>query len=260
MITSFPLLEHLSLGGRMLQEAIKLSSQSLKEIRFNDCMKLVEAEVDTPNLQSFKYSGKTIPRLYLNSVADYRTAEFSALLEDMDSLWFTRLYNFLRDFKFQDLTIEMCSIPGREIFFNAEDSIGKQFPHFEFNNMKLGMLMFGTTSINYASLLDGLFWNLRPRILSFKLSLIPKILKGLLKCLVAEGPNCYCSQNLDCWRHSLKGIKLINVKGLESNTVLNAMTLNNLTNYLDDWVIEVKKGLLEKNFPVNSLSLELSWC
>uniref|UniRef100_A0A803N7X0 At1g61320/AtMIF1 LRR domain-containing protein n=3 Tax=Chenopodium quinoa TaxID=63459 RepID=A0A803N7X0_CHEQI len=251
LITSFPLLEHLYLGGCMLQEVIKLSSQSLKEICFKDCMKLVEAEFDTPKLQSFKYGGETIPRFYLNSVADYRTAEFSALFQHMDSLWFMRLYDILRYFKIQDLTFEIYSI-GEDISFNAEDYTGKQFPLFELNNMKLVMFLFETTStINYISLLDGLFWNLRPRILSFfKLyCLSPQNLKGLLKCLVAEEPNCYCSQNLDCWRHSLKDIKLITVKGWESDTVFNAMTLNDLTNYLDDWVIEAKEPL---KYPVKN--------
>ncbi|XP_021755135.1 putative F-box/LRR-repeat protein At5g02700 [Chenopodium quinoa] len=160
MIKSFPLLEHLCLAGCMLQEVIKLSSQSLKEICFQDCMKLVEAEFDTPNLQSFKYSGKNIPRFYLSSVAEYRAAEFSAHFKDMDSLWFTRLCNFLRYFKFQDLTVVMFSIPGKEISFNAKDYTGIQFPHFELNNMKLVMHMLWMTSINYASLLDSLFWNL----------------------------------------------------------------------------------------------------
>ncbi|XP_021755133.1 putative F-box/LRR-repeat protein At1g56400 isoform X3 [Chenopodium quinoa] len=258
-ITSFPLLENLHLGGCILQEVIKLSSQALKEICINNCMNLMEAEFDTPNVHSFKYCGQTMPRLYSNSVADYRTALLSSRLEDMDSLWFMKLYNFLSDFRFQDLTIWMIPYSGREISFNAEDYIGIQFPPFELDNMKLFMNVF--TSINYAALLDGLFWNLRPRILSLQLLFLsPDVLKGLLKCLVAEEPNCYCSQNLICWRHSLKGIKLINVKGLESNTVLNAITLKNLTNYLDDWVIEAKKGPQEKNFPMTSLSFELSWC
>lgn len=88
-----------------------------------------------------------------------------------------------------------------------------------------------------------------------------KLLQGLLKSLVVEEESiCCCSQNLKCWRHSLKSIKLINVKGFESNTVLNAMTLSKLTTYLDNWATEARRTVMfYGEFKVETLSFHLSW-
>ncbi|KNA03583.1 hypothetical protein SOVF_207720, partial [Spinacia oleracea] len=241
MISSFPLLEHLFLGGCVLQKVMKLSSRVLKVIQVSNCTKLVKAEFDTPNVHIFEYRGKTMPRLYSNSVADYRTAELSVRLGNMDSIWFMRLNNFLRDNKFQDLSLSMTATSGKEISFNSEDYKEIQLLPFELNNMKL--VTHTLTSVNYAALLDGLFWNLRPRILSLELNYYsPEFLKGILKSLVAEEePDCYCSRNFECWRHLLKDIKLINVGSLKSGTVLDILTLNNLTTFLDNWAIEARR-------------------
>ncbi|XP_021755129.1 F-box/FBD/LRR-repeat protein At5g56420-like [Chenopodium quinoa] len=260
MIPSFPLLEHLFLGGCILQEVMKLSSQALTEMHVCNCKKLVEAEFDTPNVHSFVYRGKTMPRLYLSSFAAYRTAELSVRLENMDSLWLMRLNNFLKDNKFQDLTFCMTAKSDKAISFNVEDYVGIQFSPLELNIMKL--VTHTLTSVNYAALLDALFWNLRPRILSLELNYYsPEFLKGILKGLLAkEEPSCYCSQNLECWRHSLKDIKLITVKGLKSNIVFNAITLNKLINFLDDWVIEAQKTVKSCEYlKVETLSFQLSW-
>ncbi|XP_021763551.1 F-box/FBD/LRR-repeat protein At2g26030-like [Chenopodium quinoa] len=262
MLTSFPLLEHLVLQNCVLQEFMKLSSQVLKEMHLLHCTKLMEAEFDTPNLHTFEYCGKTMPRLYSNNVSDYRTAELEVRLEDMNRLWFMRLKYFLKDNKFQDLTFSMTSISGEVISFNGEDYMGIQFAPIELNNMKL--VAYSLKSINFAALLDSLFWNLRPRILSIQLEFYSskKFIKGLLKSLVTvEERKCCCSQNLECWRHSLKDIKLINnVKGLKSNTVFNAMTLNNFTNFVDDWKTEAKRIAKSTAFVKDeTLSFQLSW-
>uniref|UniRef100_A0A803LAU7 Uncharacterized protein n=1 Tax=Chenopodium quinoa TaxID=63459 RepID=A0A803LAU7_CHEQI len=261
MLTSFPLLEHLVLQNCVLQEFMKLSSQVLKEMHLLHCTKLMEAEFDTPNLHTFEYCGKTMPRLYSNNVSDYRTAELEVRLEDMNRLWFMRLKYFLKDNKFQDLTFSMTSISGEVISFNGEDYMGIQFAPIELNNMKL--VAYSLKSINFAALLDSLFWNLRPRILSIQLEFYSskKFIKGLLKSLVTvEERKCCCSQNLECWRHSLKDIKLINnVKGLKSNTVFNAMTLNNFTNFVDDWKTEAKRIAKSTAFVKDeTLSFQLS--
>ncbi|XP_048495432.1 F-box/FBD/LRR-repeat protein At5g56420 isoform X2 [Beta vulgaris subsp. vulgaris] len=180
-ISSFPLLEHLFLGGCVLQVVMKLSSPVLKE--------------------------------------------------------------------------------GEEMPFNAEEYNGIQFPPLELNSMKL--VTHTWTSANYVALSDGLFWSLRPEILSLELNYYsPEFLKGMLKSLVVEEePNRCCSQkNIKCWRHSLKDVKLINVKGFESNTLLDSKTLSNLTNFLDDWAIDAQRTV--KSYGVltgETLSFRFSW-
>lgn len=84
----------------------------------------------------------------------------------------------------------------------------------------------------------------------------------MLKSLVVEEePNRCCSQkNIKCWRHSLKDVKLINVKGFESNTLLDSKTLSNLTNFLDDWAIDAQRTV--KSYGVltgETLSFRFSW-
>ncbi|KAL2925228.1 hypothetical protein RDABS01_028783, partial [Bienertia sinuspersici] len=174
------LLEHLFLGGCVLQQVMKLSSSVLKETYLCNCRKLVEAEFDTPNV-------KKIP-------------------------------------------------------FSAKDFMGIQISLFKLNNMTL--VTHALTLGNYAGLLDGLFCSVRPQILSLELNYYsPEFLKRLLKSLVVDKPKCCCSEEFQCWRHTLKVVKLINnVKGFQStNSVLNAMTLKNLTEFLDEWAIEAHK-------------------
>ncbi|KAL2897288.1 Gamma-glutamyl phosphate reductase [Bienertia sinuspersici] len=180
MLSSFPLLEHLFLGGCVLQQVMKLSSSVLKETYLCNCRKLVEAEFDTPNV-------KKIP-------------------------------------------------------FSAKDFMGIQISLFKLNNMTL--VTHALTLGNYAGLLDGLFCSVHPQILSLELNYYsPEFLKRLLKSLVVDKPKCCCSEEFQCWRHTLKVVKLINnVKGFQStNSVLNAMTLKNLTEFLDEWAVEAHK-------------------
>ncbi|XP_010693135.2 uncharacterized protein LOC104906115 isoform X1 [Beta vulgaris subsp. vulgaris] len=260
-ISSFPLLEHLFLGGCVLQVVMKLSSPVLKEVYICNCRNLVEAEFDTPNVNSFEYSGRNMPRLNSNSVTGNRVAKLYVHLKNMNTSWFMRLNNFLRDNKFQDLTLSMTAKSGEEMPFNAEEYNGIQFPPLELNSMKL--VTHTWTSANYVALSDGLFWSLRPEILSLELNYYsPEFLKGMLKSLVVEEePNRCCSQkNIKCWRHSLKDVKLINVKGFESNTLLDSKTLSNLTNFLDDWAIDAQRTV--KSYGVltgETLSFRFSW-
>lgn len=55
-----------------------------------------------------------------------------------------------------------------EIPFNAKDFVGVQFLPFTLNNMLL--VTHFVTLGNYAVLLDGLLWSLRPQILSLELN------------------------------------------------------------------------------------------
>lgn len=65
---------------------------------------------------------------------------------------------------------------GEEMPFNAEEYMGIQFPPLELNSMKL--VTHTWTSANYVALLDGLFWSLRPEILSLELNYYsPEFLK-----------------------------------------------------------------------------------
>ena len=87
------------------------------------------------------------------------------------------------------------------------------------------------------------------------------LLQRLLKSLVDEEPKCCCSKNLQCWRYSLKEIKLINVKGFKSIIpVLNAATMKNLGDFLDEWAVEAQK--IVKSFGSlkgETLSFQLCW-
>ncbi|XP_057522233.1 putative F-box/FBD/LRR-repeat protein At1g78760 [Amaranthus tricolor] len=260
MIASFPLLELLSIGGCVLRRVIKLSSPVLKEIHINNCRKLRDATFDTPNVHSFVYVGRSMPRLYLNSHAGNRVAELSVDLKNMDCSWFMKMNNFIIENKFKDLTLCMTSKTGKEIPFNAEDLIGMLRSPAELNNLKLGT--FAVTLDNYGTFLDGLLWSTRPAILSLELNYYsPEFLKGLFKSLVIREPKCCCSHtNSKCWRCLLKDIKLIDVKGFESNTRLDQITLNKLISFLDDWVIAAQQTV--KSYKIltgETLSFHFSW-
>lgn len=212
MIASFPLLELLSIGGCVLRRVIKLSSPVLKEIHINNCRKLRDATFDMPNVHSFVYCGRSMPRLYLNSCAGNRVAELSVDLKNMDCSWFMKMNNFIIENKFKDLTLFMTSktvcltfylvfsvrkfvqiirffaradydlrsvlglSQGKEIPFNAEDSIGIPRPPAELNNLKLET--YAVTLENYGTFLDGLLWSTRPAILSLELNYYsPEFLK-----------------------------------------------------------------------------------
>ncbi|KAL2895518.1 hypothetical protein RDABS01_011427 [Bienertia sinuspersici] len=253
MVSSFPLLEHLFLGGCVLQQVMKLSSSVLKETYLCNCRKLVEAEFDTPNVHLFEYRGKKMPRLNLNSITGDRVAGLSVRLNNMDNSWFLKLNSFLRDNKFHDLTLSMTG--------SCQGFMGIQISPFKLNNMTL--VTHALTLGNYAGLLDGLFCSVRPQILSLELNYYsPEFLKRLLKSLVVDKPKCCCSEEFQCWRHTLKDVKLINnVKGFQSTTsVLNAMTLKNLTEFLDEWAIEAHKTVQSFGTLVgDTLSFHLCW-
>ncbi|XP_074287374.1 F-box/LRR-repeat protein At5g02910-like [Silene latifolia] len=258
---SFPRLEHLSLGESVVKEAVKLSSSILKEVYLRNCSNTEKAEFDTPGLQVFKYHSKSMSDLSLNSVSGNRIAELPLPSTDRDRSFFLELNNFLRNNKFQELILSVTSARGDDIAFTTENLNRKLLPRpFELTSMKL--VIYAFTSEKYADLLDGLFENLHPKTLRLELNYnSPMHVKGLLKSLAAgPEPNCCQPENLKCWRHLLKGIKLGNVRGFQAGTPLDLCTLSSLNDFLDNWAIEARKLLDSFETVVGeTLSFDLSW-
>ncbi|KAH9618525.1 hypothetical protein KSS87_010540 [Heliosperma pusillum] len=150
---------------------------------------------------------------------------------------------------------------GNEIAFTTENLNRKQLPRpFVLTSMKL--VIYAFTSGKYADLLDGLFENLHPKTLILELNYNSPIhVKGLLNSLaVGPEPNCCRTENLKCWRHLLKGIKLANVRGFQAGTPLDLCTLTSLNDFLDNWAIEACQLLNSfETVVVETLSLDFSW-
>ncbi|KAH9602672.1 hypothetical protein KSS87_010206 [Heliosperma pusillum] len=261
IFVSFPRLEHLFLGETVVKEAVKLSSSILKEVYLRNCSNTEKAEFDTPGLQVFKYHSKSMSHLSLNSGSGNRIAELPVPSSDMDRSWFTELNNFLRNNRFQELILPITSAQGNEIAFTTENLNRKQLPRpFVLTSMKL--VIYAFTSGKYADLLDGLFENLHPKTLILELNYNSPIhVKGLLNSLaVGPEPNCCRTENLKCWRHLLKGIKLGNVRGFQAGTPLDLCTLTSLNDFLDNWAIEACQLLNSfETVVVETLSLDFSW-
>ncbi|KAM7501255.1 hypothetical protein LguiB_000159 [Lonicera macranthoides] len=104
LIHELPLLETLHLFACFELERIKVSSHSLKSFRFFSFKCLAEAEIDAPNLVLFEYSGyNRLPPIFSINISSLQETYLKLSLDnDMDTLWFLRLREYLGNFTQHD--------------------------------------------------------------------------------------------------------------------------------------------------------------
>nr|XP_008380867.2 uncharacterized protein LOC103443753 isoform X2 [Malus domestica] len=93
----FPLLEKLDLHKCLNLKNIRIASHRLKRLVLRGCKKLVDVEIDTPNLLSFEYEGDEMPFSFLNPIS-LKEAKFSfAPVKNVISEpeWFLKMREFL---------------------------------------------------------------------------------------------------------------------------------------------------------------------
>ncbi|KAJ8560262.1 hypothetical protein K7X08_004320 [Anisodus acutangulus] len=90
-----------TLANRQKQKTIKIASDRLEYLALSWCFDLIEVELDTPNLISFKYScGDELPTVKLMKASVLLEVEVDLFSgERLDSHWYSMLMIFLGNFK-----------------------------------------------------------------------------------------------------------------------------------------------------------------
>ena len=97
--SQLPLIEYLNLHACRMLERIRISSHSLKTLYLMDCYsyKLVEVNIDTPNLRKFEYYSPTVIPFFSNALAlseaTYRILKRNALWNVKKIEFFAKLNN-----------------------------------------------------------------------------------------------------------------------------------------------------------------------
>lgn len=226
-ISRFPHLETLQLFICNELERIKISAQGLKMLEMEQCRKLVEVEIDAPNLSSFQYSDirNEFPMIFSKNAPCPFELSLLSLSHRIDTLWFLKLRELL--VMSNQRKVLRLTIHCQEVIFNLEELRGITLPPpFELELLKLDVNVGNSTlSFDYGSLIDGLLWSCCPKIFS-----LPTVLDFQKKCIKVlcemvlgrEDPDCCCSFNHKCWRHHLKGAKIVTA-GIEG--LLDCKTL-----------------------------------
>jgi hypothetical protein len=96
-ISRFPHLETLQLFICNELERIKISAQGLKMLEMEQCRKLVEVEIDAPNLSSFQYSDirNEFPMIFSKNAPCPFELSLLSLSHRIDTLWFLKLRELL---------------------------------------------------------------------------------------------------------------------------------------------------------------------
>ncbi|XP_075665122.1 F-box/LRR-repeat protein At5g02910-like [Castanea sativa] len=221
-ISRFPHLETLEVSGCIMLERVKISAQRLRMLTFEACQKLLELEIDSPNLSSFKFL--SLENVFPTIVPKNAPCPFelTIVLDNLiDTLWFLKLREFLV-MSNQRKVLKLIVICD-EVTFNLEDLRGITLPpSFELELMMLDVRM-SALSIDYGSLIDGLLWSCRPKQLS-----LPTGLKSRKKCIKVLCEDILDKENRDCsccWRHHFKGAKIKSIAGIEDEKLLDCKTL-----------------------------------
>ncbi|KAL7180521.1 hypothetical protein ACSBR1_043676 [Camellia fascicularis] len=205
LITEFPFLKHLVVFDYNLLERVKIQNQCLKDLRFKNCNKLEEIEIDALNLHSFHYCGNLIPSIASKSASGQWKADFRLYQNNLlNSQWFHRIRDFLTRTKyFKALTLVFCCF---EITFNKEEFSEILVPSIPvLEHVELCVV---SSSLCYSAILDELLWSCRPKTHSIhfaKLVSPNKFIKVLCEKFAHKFDlNCRDLSSVRCWQHDLK--------------------------------------------------------
>ncbi|XP_075665132.1 uncharacterized protein LOC142634752 [Castanea sativa] len=245
-ISRFPHLETLEVSECIMLERVKISAQRLRMLTFDACEKLLELEIDSQNLSSFKYLSleNVFPLIFpKNAPCPF---ELTFTLDNfVDTLWFLKsrevlvMSNQRKVLKLTVICEEFSAVSKR---INLEDLRGITLPlSFELELMILDVRI-SALSIDYGSLIDGLLWSCRPKQLS-----LPTGLKSRKKCIKVlrekildkKDRGCSC-----CWRHHFKGANIKSIAGIEGERLLDCkilldtrcLLLKKVKRFNSDWI------------------------
>ncbi|XP_075665136.1 F-box/LRR-repeat protein At5g02910-like [Castanea sativa] len=239
-ISRFSHLEVLEVCNCKMLERVKISVQSLRYLIIMSCQKLLEVDIDSPNLSSFQFDSlrNVIPMISSRNAPCPFNLTFTLLEDDhIDTLWLHKLREFLvMSNQRKVLTLRILC---QEVAFSLEELKGITIPpSFELEHMTLDLRMRPPfiDTIDHGSLIDGLLWSCYPKKLSLRTGLKSRenCIKVLCeKVLDREDLDYCCSCHPKCWRHHLKGAKIISIPGIEDERLLNCKTLFDVLPTLD---------------------------
>lgn len=216
-LSSFPLLENLDLRKCNVKN-ITISGFRLKKLIFRDCKRLIEADIDTPNLLSLEYKGCKMPfssfnpsglkeaRIYFETPKDKAKAEF--LTGDKDHAWFARLQGLLRKFDYSKGSKLVLRYKKNIIIYEDTNEI----PLPPVYGLKLDITK---PSLDFEDLLDHVLRTWHPETLTILSSSGKSFSKIARKKITVnkEELSC-CRYNIasnKCWRHFLEHVKTENL-------------------------------------------------
>lgn len=223
-LSSFPLLESLELRKCNVKN-ITISGFRLKKLIFRDCRRLVEADIDTPNLLSLEYKGCKMPfssfnpsglreaKIYFEIPKDKSKAGFC--YGDKDRTWFVRLQEFLSKFDYSKGSKLVIRYKKDIIIYEDTDEIVLP-PIF---GLKLDVIK---SSLAFEDLLDHVLRTWHPETLTILSSSGKSFTKLARKKMMdnKEEPSC-CRYNIasnKCWRHFLEHVKSENLHFTKSTS------------------------------------------
>ncbi|KDP40815.1 hypothetical protein JCGZ_24814 [Jatropha curcas] len=227
-LSSFPILEQLSLSKCCALQNITISSHLLKVLALRDCGQLKEADINTPNLLSFEYRGQKIPFSSLNP-SPLREAKLyfeQPMLNYNDDFEFPfhELQNFLRKFdNSKGLKLVVRSKKNAIIHEDLREILVPRNFGLKLEVVKL--------STSLEDILDNLLQTWHPETLSIVSSGTSNFPEQVHKKIVDRGeePDCckYKVSSNKCWRHFLMNVKAENLGDTE---------------YKSDWVDWLKSS------------------
>ncbi|XP_074282067.1 uncharacterized protein LOC141606714 isoform X3 [Silene latifolia] len=207
-------LESLVLASCSMLKCIMISSISLKQLRIEEVLELVEVTIDTPNLIEFWYCCKVETCLSLFKVLSHHNAKFSLLVNTMnDSIttdWLVKLKKILEETNFfQSLVIELSDSLEIEV---EKDQLRNVVTGPPYKLRELRETHAWDCQESPLTALDGLFWICHPDVLSITTS---------LQNFSAESILNFLKRKVECWRHPLKSIE---VESIDESSLLSDPT------------------------------------
>ncbi|XP_024019263.1 F-box/LRR-repeat protein At1g06630 [Morus notabilis] len=143
-ISQIPLLENLVLDGCEMPGIIHISHSNLRSLKFRRCWRLKKAEIDMPNLRSFRYYGGAIFHIstfkYCSGFLEAKLKLYTGSLDCTEWFWFIRLRNFLESFSNCKVLTLDCHLEGfteklRDNYFLPDPLY--ELKHLEITNLSL---------------------------------------------------------------------------------------------------------------------------
>lgn len=217
---SLPVLEKLDLSKCNKLKNIIITSMRLKSLVLRGCKKLMEVDIDAPNLFSFEYKGDNMPFSFTHPLRlrdvklsfESQNTRQDFHLGDDDTLWFARLREFLGKFDHSD-GLKLVIRSKKNVIIHEEL---KEILLPPLHDLKLEIIK---PSTGFQDLLDNLLRTWHPKTLSIVSSSSSKFPKLVNEKMLnrEKDPRCclYNTPNNKCWLHYLKDVKFENFEVAE---------------------------------------------
>ncbi|XP_072084208.1 uncharacterized protein [Arachis hypogaea] len=212
LFDKFPFLERLELSGCVTSESLMISSSRLKVLSFKACVELKEAKIDAPNLESCRYSGQSshMPAA-ISFVNCSNQVDFDFVFPIESRMDLKRLRAFFQNIAPRNVMVSLYLgiLNGSSMVFNEDVLQNVQVPLPRIKELRLSVAE--ETEELCVLLINDLFWSFRPAIISLNVKVCSRIfLKLLLEKLRSnnEKERCCSSNQMKCWWHDLKDVKV----------------------------------------------------